>query len=60
MLEDEIAWTNFDKEEIEVKNDVTNEIMQILVEEALQDLESAYNMKKLRSNCLRVPEVKDD
>jgi hypothetical protein len=45
MMEDEEKWTNFDNEEIEVKNEVTNQILQVLLNEALEDLEMAFNSK---------------
>ena len=45
MTEDEIKWTNFDNEEIDVKNDVTNEILKILMDEALADMEKAFEEK---------------
>lgn len=45
MLEDESKWLNYDLEECEVKNNLTNEILDVILEEALADIQDAYQKK---------------
>lgn len=46
MLEEEEKWTNFDEEEIQVKNEVTNDIINRFITEALGDIEKAFHNKR--------------
>ncbi|XP_049286746.1 serine-rich adhesin for platelets-like [Anopheles funestus] len=43
--DDDARWTNFDREEIEVKDRITDELLKSLLAEALQDMGEAYERK---------------
>ncbi|XP_053673514.1 uncharacterized protein LOC128723773 [Anopheles nili] len=43
--DDDPRWTNFDREEIEVKNRITDELLKSLLTEALQDMTEAFERK---------------
>ncbi|XP_055640088.1 centrosome-associated protein 350-like [Toxorhynchites rutilus septentrionalis] len=45
MFDEEARWTNFDREEIEVKERIVDEITKTLLWEALGDIESAWKEK---------------
>ncbi|XP_053666192.1 uncharacterized protein LOC128715335 [Anopheles marshallii] len=43
--DDDARWTNFDREEIEVKDRITDELLKSLLAEALKDMGEAYERK---------------
>lgn len=45
LLEDEQKWTNFDLEELEVQNNVTDDIMALLADESVENTESSTEEK---------------
>ncbi|XP_053693592.1 centrosome-associated protein 350-like [Sabethes cyaneus] len=42
MFDEEARWTNFDREEIEVKERIVGELTKMLVAEAVRDMEAAW------------------
>lgn len=48
MAEDDAMWTNFEAEKAEVLRSTTDEMMQIIVQEALRDCEAAFLQKFVR------------
>uniref|UniRef100_A0A182Q4R2 CAP-Gly domain-containing protein n=1 Tax=Anopheles farauti TaxID=69004 RepID=A0A182Q4R2_9DIPT len=44
-IEDDARWTNFDREEIEAKDAITEDLLKSLLMEALQDMSDAYELK---------------
>uniref|UniRef100_A0A182NAN4 Centrosome-associated protein 350 n=1 Tax=Anopheles dirus TaxID=7168 RepID=A0A182NAN4_9DIPT len=44
-VDDDARWTNFDREEIEAKDIITEELLKSLLVEALQDMADAYKRK---------------
>lgn len=56
MMEDDATWTNFDTERSEVLQTVTDEIVGMLVAEALVDCERAFNSKLKGSGASVFPE----
>lgn len=53
MMEDDATWTNFDAERAEVLRSVSEEIMRLLVEEALVDCERAFRQKTAAAAAAR-------
>lgn len=53
MMEDDSTWTNFDVERTEVLRTVSDEIVRMLVEEALVDCESAFDRKAATAVALK-------
>lgn len=49
MLEDDAIWTNFDVERCEVLRNVANDVVRMMVEEAMYDCQQAYEAKINRS-----------
>ncbi|XP_058818647.1 serine-rich adhesin for platelets-like [Topomyia yanbarensis] len=45
MFEEESRWTNFDREEIEVKERIVEEVVKMMLSEALLDMETAWREK---------------
>lgn len=45
MLEDDALWTNFDVERIEVLRNVSNDILRMMIEEAVGDCKQRYEDK---------------
>lgn len=45
MLEDDAAWTNFDVERNEVLQVVANDLVRLMVDEALDDCQRAFDLK---------------
>lgn len=52
MFDEEARWTNFDREEIEVKERIVEEVFKMLVGEALADMEGAW-MEKVEGGAER-------
>ncbi|XP_058056837.1 uncharacterized protein LOC131208202 [Anopheles bellator] len=48
MHDDDAHWTNFDREEVEVKDRITDELLKSLFGEALRDMTEAYRRKLQR------------
>ncbi|XP_052864243.1 uncharacterized protein LOC128270856 [Anopheles cruzii] len=48
MHDDDAHWTNFDREEVEVKDRITDELLKSLFGEALRDMTEAYRCKLQR------------
>uniref|UniRef100_A0A8D8L3N2 Centrosome-associated protein 350 n=1 Tax=Culex pipiens TaxID=7175 RepID=A0A8D8L3N2_CULPI len=46
MCDEEPRWTNFDREEIEVKERIVEELAKMLVADALQDMEDAWRERE--------------
>ncbi|XP_062547034.1 centrosome-associated protein 350-like [Armigeres subalbatus] len=45
MFDEEARWTNFDREEIEVKERIVGEVTKLLVADAFKDMEEAWKEK---------------
>ncbi|XP_065081061.1 centrosome-associated protein 350-like [Ochlerotatus camptorhynchus] len=45
MFDEEARWTNFDREEIEVKERIVEEVTKMLVEEAVRDMDQVWKEK---------------
>uniref|UniRef100_A0A182P2W1 Uncharacterized protein n=1 Tax=Anopheles epiroticus TaxID=199890 RepID=A0A182P2W1_9DIPT len=50
--DDDARWTNFDREEIEVKDRITEELLKSLLMETLKDMGEAYERKMRKTNAL--------
>lgn len=59
MLEDESKWLNYDLEECEAKNNLTNEILDVILEEALADIQEAYQ-RKLGATITKSEPISED
>ncbi|KXJ83707.1 hypothetical protein RP20_CCG003002 [Aedes albopictus] len=46
MFDEEPRWTDFDREEIEVKERIVQEVTKLLVADALKDMEQAWKQKQ--------------
>ncbi|XP_050089072.1 mucin-4-like [Anopheles aquasalis] len=55
MHEDDARWTNFDREEIEVKDRITGELLKSLLGDAIRDMAQAFRCKKQPDNESNVP-----
>uniref|UniRef100_A0A182VN87 CAP-Gly domain-containing protein n=1 Tax=Anopheles merus TaxID=30066 RepID=A0A182VN87_ANOME len=51
--DDDARWTNFDREEIEVKDRITDELLKSLLLEALKDMGEAYRGKLKRDRLAK-------
>ncbi|XP_039443451.1 centrosome-associated protein 350-like [Culex pipiens pallens] len=51
MCDEEPRWTNFDREEIEVKERIVEELTKMLVADALQDMEGAWREREQSSTA---------
>uniref|UniRef100_A0A1S4H001 Centrosome-associated protein 350 n=1 Tax=Anopheles gambiae TaxID=7165 RepID=A0A1S4H001_ANOGA len=51
--DDDARWTNFDREEIEVKDRITDELLKSLLLEALKDMGEAYGGKLKRDRLAK-------
>ncbi|XP_049537627.1 serine-rich adhesin for platelets-like [Anopheles darlingi] len=57
MHEDDARWTNFDREEIEVKDRITGELLKSLLGDAIRDMADAYRCKNQPDNkCVPLKE----
>uniref|UniRef100_A0A182F1N3 CAP-Gly domain-containing protein n=1 Tax=Anopheles albimanus TaxID=7167 RepID=A0A182F1N3_ANOAL len=50
MHEDDARWTNFDREEIEVKDRITGELLKSLLGDAIRDMAEAFRCKNQPDN----------
>ncbi|KAL1379845.1 hypothetical protein pipiens_003709 [Culex pipiens pipiens] len=57
MCDEEPRWTNFDREEIEVKERIVEELAKMLVADALQDMEGAWREREQSSSTASLDEV---
>uniref|UniRef100_A0A182K6N7 Uncharacterized protein n=1 Tax=Anopheles christyi TaxID=43041 RepID=A0A182K6N7_9DIPT len=51
--DDDARWTNFDREEIEVKDRITDELLKSLLLEALKDMGKAYGRRMKRNELAK-------